>query len=701
MCASGGPAYYHEELRELLRLLQYVPDTIPISTTHAGTLPWQPSNSSEDDNSHLQKKSWPFSATLSLRTEALTFYLLDESMTAEMQPVSRLKEPGSAAQPWAENHTKTISIHAHQSLDSPNASMFAHNFNRLHLWVLPVLFVGAGHSISLPACPDPSASDVDFVVVGAGAGGGPVAAGLAESGYSVLVVDAGHDINNINTTIPFYFGRAVEDPQSELNYTFDEYSPGAKFPRNDGWYPRARALGGSTIHNALVNNIAATERDFDDIATLFNDSTWSYKSMRTYFKRLEHNLHLNESDPDHGFAGWLKTSLSPTSILREPQIRSEANDAAIGVVAPSYTMDEQHTRSSVRERLIAVQSSSGGKLRFSFDTLATKVLMCDPGKGAPPKAYGVEISPGAALAVASNFHGKSALKTKIITARHEVVVSAGVFQSPQLLSGIGDEQQLRQHGIMPIVHLPGVGKNLQDHDEVANIWTLKQNHTIFNGCTILYTPEDDPCLKFWTESGHQNLVPGLFEPDMMIYWVPGYFPGFVHGFPDQLAQNHNVLTAIILKAHPTSQGVLPGGQEDINTIVESIKTARELVSRAGIVEHIEAQVFPGPEVQSDDEIKDHVLEHVFGHHACCTNAIGADGDPDAVLDGDFKVRGVENLRVVDLSSWPKVPGWFVTTPTYMMAEKAADVIIAAAKQRNLQCSVPTLDSTVFKFFEMF
>ncbi|KAJ7253490.1 hypothetical protein C8J57DRAFT_1722385 [Mycena rebaudengoi] len=618
--------------------------------------------------------------------------------------------------------------------------MFSHNFNRVHLCILLVLFASAGHSTSLPGCPDPSAADVDFVVVGAGAGGGPVAAGLAESGYSVLVVDAGHDVNNVNTTIPFYFGRAVEDPQSELNYTLSEYSPGAKFPRNDIWYPRARALGGSTIHNAHLNNIAATERDFDDLARMFHDISWTYKEMRTYFKRLEHNLYLNNSDPDHGFDGWLKTSLNPTSILADPRfadtqlldvvntlggsgpliadINSEANNAAVGVGVPSYTIDETHIRSTVRERLIAVQSSSGRKLRFSFDTLATKVLMCNPGKGAPPKAYGIEISPGAALAVASNFHGKSALKTKIITVRHEVVVSAGAFQSPQLLMAClrllpasktthpnlfssrvsGTEQQLRQHGITPIVHLPGVGKNLQDHDEIANIWTLKQNHTLFNGCTVLYTPEDDPCLEFWTESGHQNLYalgpalfmtisrsdPGLFEPDMLIYWIPGYFPGFVPGFPEPLANVHNALSAVVLKAHPTSQGVVsltgkhpqdplriekrhfeaPGGQEDINTIVETIKAAREL------------------RCSPMTSIKDHLLQHVFGHHACCTNAIGPDGDPHAVLDGDFKVRGVENLRVVDMSSWPKVPGWFPTTPTYMIAEKAADVLIAAAKQRN-------------------
>ncbi|KAJ7862940.1 hypothetical protein B0H14DRAFT_2183745, partial [Mycena olivaceomarginata] len=94
----------------------------------------------------------------------------------------------------------------------------------------------------------------------------------------------------------------------------------------------------------------------------------------------------------------------------------------------------------------------------------------------------VEIAPGAALDVAGNCKGKQSLKTKLIT-----------------LSGIGDKAQLSQHGIKPIVHLPGVGTNLQDHDEVSHIWELEQNHTIFNNCTVLYTTETDPCLEQWIE----------------------------------------------------------------------------------------------------------------------------------------------------------------------------------------------------------
>ncbi|KAF7348775.1 Oxygen-dependent choline dehydrogenase [Mycena venus] len=588
----------------------------------------------------------------------------------------------------------------------------------------------------------------DFIVVGSGVGGGPLAARLAENGFSVVVVDSGHNVVNVNTTVPLYFGRAVDDPQIELNYTYHEYSPGAKFPRDDAWYPRARALGGSTVmnsvHNAMLNDIADTKQDFDHLAAIFNDSTWAYENMRKYFTRIEHNLYLSEPNPDHGFDGWLKTSLEPTFIINEPQFadqqltdivntiatsgpalndtNSAANVEAIGIGSPSYTIDENHNRSCVRDRLLDVQHSSKqgkGKLTFLPDTLATKVALCDPGDGGSPKAYGVEIAVGAALAVGSNFKGKQKLDTTLLTARHEVIVSAGVFQSPQLLmlSGIGDKNALQQHGINPVVHLPGVGTNLQDHDEVASIWSLKENYTLFDGCTFLYTSEDDPCLEYWATSGHANLYsfgPALFttmsrtsgtpdsaQPDMLTYWVPAYFPGFFRGFAQRIADTHNALTGVVLKAHPSSRGVVqltgghpqdplriekrhfeaPGGQDDIATMREAIRAAWALVASPNITMHVEARVFPDPQVESDEQIEDHILQNVFGHHACCTNPMGTDDDPNAVLDGNFKVRGVDSLRVVDISSWPTIPGFFVTTPTYMISEKAADIIAAAAEYK--------------------
>ncbi|KAF8882001.1 GMC oxidoreductase-domain-containing protein [Infundibulicybe gibba] len=304
--------------------------------------------------------------------------------------------------------------------------------------------------------------------------------------------------------------------------------------------------------------------------------------MQGYFKKLENNKYLLPLlAPDHGFDGWLSTNVNPDLVVLNPKflggflfseavhhislaikdvqlvalvaalnlaglpvldLNTRVGVNAIGINMPSFTIDEHHNRSSVRERLLAVEQSSGGRLSFLFDTLATKVLLCD-GEGGNPTAFGVEVASGAALAVAGNFQGKSSLMTRNITVRHEVIISAGTFQSPQLLSGIGEANQLSQHGIESVVNLPGVGNNLQDHDEVSTIWRMKQNFSLFDGCTFLSDPKDDPCLQFWIDSGHLNLYsfggaleaittkssPELAEPDILTYFAPAFFRGFFRG----------------------------------------------------------------------------------------------------------------------------------------------------------------------------
>lgn len=492
----------------------------------------------------------------------------------------------------------------------------------------------------------------------------------------------------------------------------------------------------------MINILAGTRQDFDGLASTFNDQSWSRNRMQNYFRLIENNQYLLPLlAPDHGFNGWLKTTTLPLDVFvrnplfLDPQItalvaslqlaglpildlNSIAGDGSSGVNSPSATVDEHHIRSSVHERLQSVLSSSSGLLHLLSDTLATKLLLCNSTNGV--SAYGVQVSPGAALPVASNFAGKTTLNLQTFTARHEVIVSAGTFQSPQLLmlSGIGDQVQLQQHGIESIVHLPGVGTNLQDHDEISTMWRMKNNYTLYKGCKFLSDPSQDPCLQDWLDSNHRNLyafsgvvdavitksLPSLPAPDVLTYFIPGSFPGFFRGAPQQLADNHNALTAIVLKGHPSSKGTVrltgahpqdlldiqklhfqaPGGPADVAALRDGIKRARDIVMHSPIGLFVDAEVAPGPNATTDTTIDDYVYTHVFGHHACCTNAMGPDTDPNAVLDGNFKVRGVDRLRVVDASSWPNVPGFFITTPTYMISEKAADVIIAAARARATQ-----------------
>lgn len=196
--------------------------------------------------------------------------------------------------------------------------------------------------------------------------------------------------------------------------------------------------------------------------------------MQNYFKRIERNLYLLPLlNPDHGFDGWLKTNVNPILDLLNPaflgefaqscifhllfqhvyldlqivdvfaalaisdvpvlDLNSRAGDNAAGVNFPSFTIDEVRNRSSVYQRLLDVQNSKPGRLQFSLETLATKVLLCEA-EGGGPKAYGVTIAPGASLPIASAFTGKTELDLKNITVKREVIVSAGTFQSPQLVS---------------------------------------------------------------------------------------------------------------------------------------------------------------------------------------------------------------------------------------------------------------------------
>ncbi|KAJ7042065.1 GMC oxidoreductase [Mycena alexandri] len=602
----------------------------------------------------------------------------------------------------------------------------------LAIAILPCV---AGALQSCPQLSSQSPDVFDFIVVGSGAGGGPLAARLAENGFSVFLVDAGDDVNIFNTTLPAYWGRATEDPTTELAYNIKEFSdPDSRI----AWYPRARALGGSTIHNAMINIIAGTRSDFDSIANIFKDSSWSRNNMQAYFKKLEQNLYLLPTLltlSDHGFSGWLKTTLLPytnllhnlagadlqllsvfasmTALSPNPPIldlNSLASDGSIGLNTPSFTVDESHIRSSVYNRLTAVANSKSSKLNITLGTLVTRVLLCQS-NNTLPTAYGVEIAPGAALAVAGNFVGKQNLTVRNVMARHEVIISGGVFQSPQLLmlSGIGNSSELSAVGIEPIVNLPGVGTNLQDHDEVAIIWKLKNNFKLFAGCTFLSDPAKDPCLQDWINSDHMNVYAfnpvlsviitksneSLAAPDIFTYVAPAFFKGIFRGFSQEVVDNPDGFTAIVLKAHPSSRGFvrLTGshpqdpldiqkmhfeaeqGPDDVQALVDGLMRIRTLVETSPMAAFVDEEVFPG----TNASLTEHVFERVFGHHACCTNPIGTDSN--AVLDSEFRVRGVDRLRVVDMSVWPNVPGYFVTTPTYMISEKAADALISAAQAK--------------------
>jgi choline dehydrogenase len=289
--------------------------------------------------------------------------------------------------------------------------------------------------------------------------------------------------------------------------------------------------------------------------------------------------------------------------------------------------------------------------------------------------------------------------------------------TPQLLklSGIGPAEELREFGIEVRADVPGVGANLQDRYEISVVTDLpRQLDLLAGGAFRPPRPGDtapDPLLAAWRDGkGPYTPRGGLLAvvassssaapvPDLFVFAVPADFRGYRVGYAEDLGRNKDRLTWVVLKAHTNNRAgsvrlksadpldppeirfrYFEEGSDasgaDLDAVVAGVKLARGLTDRLAACGAQE--IYPGPGVDTDDEIRQYVRDNAWGHHACGTCAIGPSGDPNAVIDSQFRVRGVGGLRVVDASVFPRIPGYFIVTAVYMISEKAADVILADA-----------------------
>lgn len=374
-------------------------------------------------------------------------------------------------------------------------------------------------------------------------------------------------------------------------------------------------------------------------------------------------------------------------------------------------------RTGTRERLKTIQGQYPDKLLIQTDCLAAKVLF-GPGN----TAIGVEYLEGEHLYKADPLAGKNGDKgqTKQVFAKREVIISGGAFNTPQLLmlSGIGPAEELNKFGIEVKVDLPGVGANLQDRYEVGVISQMKKDFPLLKDAQFSPTSDD---LNFvaWgkgkglytSNGGLLGLIkrsnPEKFDPDLYIFGLPGYFAGYKTGYSTDHIKNKNYFTWCVLKGHTHNRAgkvMLKSGdpmdtpeinfhyfnddrhqdpaqwQDDLDSVVAGIEFARRMNSDSGLRKVIDTEILPGPNFQTREELRKFVLQEAWGHHASCSCKIGAPEDKMAVLDSRFRVRGTRNLRVVDASVFPRIPGLFIVSAVYMIGEKASDVILEEAQK---------------------
>ena len=530
------------------------------------------------------------------------------------------------------------------------------------------------------------------------------------------------------------------------------------------WYPRAATLGGCAAHNALAT-VYPYEDDWTFIETLTNDSSWCPDNMLKYWERIERNEYLSSTGPNaagHGFNGWLGTSKMDFSLIdNDPQLlamitasetvvdrKMVANITNAASLAAAFSLDlntaypnrdstqsiyqipmavSGGVRSSPRDFLLATTNAVNAdgskkyKLDIRLNAFVTKVRFVNDTTTSKPRAVGVDFTDGQSLYSADPRHTSNS--TGIpgqVNATKEVIISAGVFNTPQILklSGVGPKAELTKFNIPVVVDLPGVGTNLEDHYEISTIIKFDQSHPfkLLSKCTFLAPNTTDPCYaQYISNSSNRgpyatNIFPVTAavkssiagsERDTFMYSAPVKFRGYFQGYAEDSVTDSVHWTWAMLKAHSlNSAGTVtlkssnpfdtpnitfnyfetgtPGADElDIQPLVEGISRARNIYKtlRASYQEKF-VEVYPGANITANEEVKKFIRNEAWGHHACSTARIGADWDPYAVLDSNFKVRGVDGLRVVDASALPRVPGFFPVTSVYMLAEKAADVIFS-------------------------
>ncbi|KAJ5288688.1 hypothetical protein N7478_001718 [Penicillium angulare] len=634
-------------------------------------------------------------------------------------------------------------------------------------------------------------SDVeyDYVVVGSGPGGGPLAARLAIAGYKVLLLDAGDDQGNATRQmVPALQLQSTEYTPMKWDYFVNHYSNltrqeedskmtyrtpsgdlhvGPNAPNGSEplgiLYPRAGTLGGCSAHNAMIT-IYPYENDWENLAAVTGNESWSAANMRGYFERLERNRYLPSSIVGHGFDGWLTTSLTDLRLVIEDQkllslILAGATAAGQGLLGkvidtvtglagvllrdlnnglpgrdyqtgpfqvPLAVDVPEYKRTGPRDFLLQTVNAvndDGSRmyhLDIQLNTLVTKVQFDNT--GSKPKATGVEYLRGQSLYRADP-RAPTTSSTGIpgsVNATREVILSAGSFNTPQLLklSGIGPKGELSKFGIKTLVNLPGVGANLQDRYETGVVGKSPTDFVLTEKCTFMYSLPD-PCLDQWENDPlwkgtystngiaiaiiHKSSV-AENEPDLLISGAPVNFPGYYPNYSYEGLKDAQHWTWITLKARSHNNagtvqlrstdprdtplinfnsfdtGVTADGgdDKDLQAVYEAMEFSRTIFEDLIPLDGGFDEVWPGPNVTTEAELKEFIKREAWGHHACCTAAIGEDGDPNAVLDADFRVRGVDGLRVVDASIFPKIPGYYIALPIYMVSEKAAEVIIADA-----------------------
>lgn len=516
----------------------------------------------------------------------------------------------------------------------------------------------------------------DYIIVGAGSAGCVLAARLTEDPQvRVLLLEAGAPTTPRESQIPAAFSKLYKTAV-DWNYSTE---PEPHLNARRLYWPRGKMLGGSSAINAMIY-IRGNALDYNYWKSLGN-SGWGFADVLPYFKKSENQA--RGASAYHGTGGPLNVmDLRYVNTLTRAFLSAAAE---LGIPSnPDFNAENQGGAG-----LYQVTQRNGKRHGAADAYLNSALRRANLSVVTGAHATQVLMEKGRAVGVTYIRNGVSAQAR----ADGETILSGGTINSPQLLllSGVGPANEVKKLGMQPAHDLPGVGKNLQDHVMVSVGYLCTKPVSLASAESVpnllkYFLFKRGPLVSNVAEAGiFLRTRSGLVEPDLQLLFGPAYYvnhglkPRTEHcfGFGPTLLTPESRGEIVLRSTNPLEPPAIRANylstEADMQVIVHGVRLSRQLAHSKAFETYCGDELHPGEKVQRDEEMVEFVRREAETlYHPVGTCKMG--NDSMAVVDPRLRVRGIENLRVVDASIMPRIIAGNTNAPTIMIAEKAADMI---------------------------